>query len=76
MENNNNRTATLCATVLCVQDGCLLVCDSCTRQEVLVHTDQACCFSCGDSVKIEYSGMMSMSLPPQITALCISRVCC
>ena len=66
----------MCATVLCVQDGCLLVCDSCTRQEVLVHTDQARCFSCGDYVKIEYSGMMSMSLPPQITALCISRVCC
>ncbi len=73
---NNNMTATMCATVLCVHDCSLLVCDSCTRQEVLVHTDRACCFSCGDYVRIEYSGMMSMSLPPQITALCISRVCC
>ena len=73
---NNNMTTTMCAAVLCVHDCSLLVCDCSTRQKVLVHTDQACCFSCGDYVRIEYSGMMTMSLPPQITALSISRVCC
>ena len=53
---NNNMTTTMCAAVLCVHDCSLLVCDCSTRQKVLVHTDQACCFSCGDYVRIEYSG--------------------
>lgn len=71
-----NETITMCAVVLCVRASGLLVCDCCTGQEVLVHTDRACCFSCGDLVRIEYSGIMTMSLPPQITALCITRVGC
>ena len=37
------------------------VCDCCTHQEVLVHTDRACCFSCGDCVCIRYSGAVTMS---------------
>ena len=72
---NTNMTTTMCAEILCVQDSSLLVCDRCTQQKVLVHTDQACCFSRGELVRIQYSGMMTMSLPPQITALCISRMC-
>lgn len=72
---NTNMTTCMCAVVLCMQNSSLLVCDCSTQQKVLVHTDQACCFSCGDRVRIEYSGMMTMSLPPQITALCISRMC-
>ncbi|RHR08847.1 hypothetical protein DWX58_07915 [Pseudoflavonifractor sp. AF19-9AC] len=72
---NTNMTTSMCAVVLCVQSSSLMVCDCSTQQKVLVHTDQACCFSCDDRVRIVYSGMMSMSLPPQITALCISRMC-
>lgn len=68
-------TTCMCAVVLYMQNSSLLVCDCSTQQKVLVHIDQACCFSCGDRVRIEYSGMMTMSLPPQITALCISRMC-
>ena len=64
------------AEVLEVRNCQLLVCDCCTRQTVLVHTQQACCFSRGDCVEIEYSGIMTMSLPPQISALSISRDCC
>ena len=50
------------AEVLEVRNCQLLVCDCRTRQTVLVH-------------KIEYSGAMTMSLPPQVSALRISRVC-
>ena len=69
-------TTTMCATVLCVQDRSLLVCDCCTRQRVVVHTDQACCFASGEHIRIEYSGAMTMSDPAQISATCISRMCC
>lgn len=63
------------AEVLEVRNCQLLVCDCCTRQTVLVHTQQACCFSRGDRVEIKHSGAMTMSLPPQVSALRISRVC-
>jgi len=63
------------AEVLEVRNCQLLVCDCRTGQTVLVHTQQACCFSRGDCVEIEYSGIMTMSLPPQISALGISRDC-
>lgn len=66
---------TMTAKVLQVQNCALLVCDQCTNQEVLVHTDEACCFCPGDCVCIEYTGAMTMSIPPQIYACCISKVC-
>lgn len=75
MEHSAMNT-TLCARVMGRQGACLRVCDCDTRQEILVHTDQACCFSCGDLVQIEFSGAMTMSLPPQISAICISRAGC
>ena len=56
--------------------GDLLVCDLCGCQEVLVHTNDACCFRPGECVCIEYSGAMTMSLPPQISAERIRRVPC
>ena len=52
-----------------VRNGRLLVGDCRTGQTVLVHPQQACCFSRGDCVEIEYSGAMTMSLPPQVNAL-------
>ena len=65
------------AVILKVWDCRLLVCDCCTGQAVLVHTDQACCFSRGDQVRILYSGAMTMSFPPQISAADISHSeCC
>lgn len=62
------------ATVLSVQPGDLLVRDHATQQEVIVHTASACCFCPGDQVCIRYSGIMTMSLPPQITADCIVKL--
>jgi len=67
---------TMCATVRQVCPCNLLVCDHTTDQEVLVHTAEACRFSCGDCVCIHFSGAMTMSIPPQITATCIRRVNC
>lgn len=56
------------ATVLASQCCNLLVRDHSTFQEVFVRSNQACCFRAGDQVRVEYNGVMTMSLPPQITA--------
>lgn len=62
------------ATVIHVQCNHMLVCDHATSQEVFVHTNDACRFSVGDQVRIEFSGVMTMSIPPQISATCITPV--
>lgn len=59
---------TMYATVCRVQCWQLLVCDHRSCQTVLVRTPDACQFRCGDQVCIEYSGAMTMSIPPQISA--------
>lgn len=64
------------ATVQQIRPCNLLVCDHSTDQEVLVHTANARCFSNGDDVCIRFNGIMTMSIPPQITATCISRLTC
>ena len=75
METAMNTTMKAC--VKCRLCDCrLLVCDCATDQEVVVHTDQACCFFPGDLVWIEYSGAMTMSIPPQISAERICRAGC
>ncbi len=70
----NPITMHMCATVCCAECCQLLVCDHETRQEVLVHSDQACHFCVGDQVCIHYNGVMTRSIPPQITALCIHKM--
>ena len=62
------------ATVLSVQNCQMTVCDQRTSQEVVVHSPCACHFRAGEQVCITYSGVMTMSLPPQITADCITRI--
>lgn len=69
-------SVTMNARVLRVNCCDLLVCDLCTCQEVLVHTNDACCFRPGQCVRIEYSGAMTMSIPPQINADSIQCVPC
>lgn len=78
MENNIAESAfktTMHATVLCIECRQLLVCDSDTRQNVIVHTPTTQCFRPGDCICIEYSGAMTMSIPPQISATCITKLC-
>ncbi len=62
------------ATVLAVREGSLLVRDAKTGQEVVVNTRNARDFCVGDSVGIFYNGIMTRSLPPQITAFRIQRL--
>lgn len=52
----------------------LLVLDLDTRQQVVVHTPQARMFRPGEQVMVWYSGAMTNSIPPQITALRIQHV--
>ena len=65
----------MCATVTGTEDGRLLVMNEANQQEVTVNT---CCtnFNQGERVKIIYNGMMTFSLPPQITAKKIIRLNC
>ena len=67
---------TMKARILRVCPCELLVCDLCNAQEVLVHTDNACCFRVGQCVCITYSGAMTMSIPPQISAECVKLIPC
>ncbi len=62
------------ATVREVRDTNLLVYDWCSKQDILVHTPKALCYCYGDRLCIQYSGVMTMSIPPQITATRIRRL--
>lgn len=76
MESIPDEALTMRACVLHACCCSLLVCDLCTSQEVLVHTPDACRFRAGDRVCIEYSGAMTASIPPQISASNIQRLRC
>ena len=69
--------AKMLATVLEVREGGLLVFDHAMSQRVVVHTPQARRFCIGGCVCIRYSGAMTLSIPPQITAIriCPARRC-
>ena len=69
---------TMRAQVMEVQEDALLVCDQSTGQQVQVHTPCARCYAAGDHICIHYNGVMTASLPPQISAQCIHKVsgCC
>ncbi len=63
---------TMSATVQNVDRNTLQVFEHAMLQTVIVHTPDACRFRVGDCVCIQYSGAMTMSIPPQITATSIS----
>lgn len=67
---------TMNASVLQVYGSSLLVFDQASCQQVIVHTPNAACFSAGDCVCIHYNGVMTQSIPPQISATCIYRAGC
>lgn len=64
------------AIVVKVRPGNLLVFDESMSQTVLVHTPRACRFRVGNCVSILYNGIMTRSIPPQITAIKITRIRC
>lgn len=63
----------MCAEVKEVEKDRLLVKDMASEQDVVVNTS---CpdFEPGDKIRIFYNGMMTMSLPPQISAERIIRI--
>ena len=66
----------MCARVLQVCRDALLVRERRLGQEVLVHTDKAACFRPGEWLMIRHLPQMTMSIPPQISALEITRPGC
>lgn len=62
------------ATVLFAQRNNLLVFDFANRQQVQVNTNDAFRFHSGDLVRIRYNGAMTMSIPPQISAMHIMKI--
>lgn len=67
---------TMQAIVIKVRPGNLLVFDESMSQTVVVHTPNACRFRVGNCVSIFYSGIMTASIPPQISAIRITRIPC
>ena len=63
------------ARVLRAQNSELTVYDCCSRQKVLVRADNIPDLRAGDQVLIRYNGIMTMSIPPQINAACITKLC-
>ncbi len=57
-----------------VRPNQLVVRDRANFQSVVVNTNDTRCFSVGDIVSILYNGVMTKSLPPQISAIRIRRL--
>ncbi len=68
---------TMTATVVQAWGTQVLVTDNANGQEVLVNTGyNTTNLAAGDQVRIVYNGVMTASLPPQISAqsICVQRV--
>ena len=64
---------TMLATVVRAWGSQVLVTDNSNGQEVLVNTNNSTDnLSAGDQVRIVYDGIMTASIPPQISAQSIS----
>ena len=68
---------TLLGTVVRAWGSQVLVTDNSNGQEVLVNTNNSTSnLNAGDQVRIVYDGIMTASIPPQISAqsICVLRV--
>ena len=68
---------TMLATVVQAWGSQVLVTDNANGQEVLVNTQNSTAnLAAGDQVRIVFNGVMTASLPPQISAqsICVLRV--
>lgn len=71
------RMETMTGEILEINQGQILIRDEATEQEVAVNTSSCICgLAVGDRVHILYSGVMTRSLPPQISAMRITRLNC
>lgn len=64
----------LLAMVISVQRESLLVLDLASQQRIRVIAPSPCCFRRGSLVRIQYDGVMTKSIPPQISAQSITLV--
>lgn len=64
------------ATVIRTEQRSLLVRNCENNEEILVHFRNAHRFTSGDCIRIIFDGMMTRSIPPQITATSIERTQC
>ena len=62
------------AVILTVSCDSLLVFDRRNRQRVHVYFSGACRFRPGELVCIRYNGVMTRSVPPQISAASVTRL--
>lgn len=62
------------AIVISIDPRGLLVRDSATGNEVFVNFGNPRLFSPGDAIRITFNGIMTNSLPPQISASSIARI--
>ncbi len=68
---------TMLATVVQAWGSQVLVTDNANGQEVLVNTQYSTCnLNAGDQVRIVFNGVMTASIPPQISAqsICVQRL--
>lgn len=68
---------TLLGTVVRAWGSQVLVTDNSNEQEVLVNTNNSTSnLNAGDQVRIVYDGIMTASIPPQISAqsICVLRM--
>ncbi|MDE5753117.1 MAG: hypothetical protein K2H89_01020 [Oscillospiraceae bacterium] len=70
------RMETMTGVILEINENQILIRDEATNQEVAVNTCCVCNLAVNDRVSILYSGMMTMSIPPQISARRITRLNC
>ena len=68
------RMETMTGVILEINEKQILIRDEATNQEVVVHTSCVCNLAVGDRVHVLYSGRMTMSIPPQISAMPITRL--
>lgn len=64
----------LFGTVERVRRDQLVVRDRRTRRSVIVFTRQTRCFEPGDVVSVLFNGVITQSIPPQITAIAVRRL--
>lgn len=62
------------AIILQVNSGNLMVRNFENNQEILVHFRDSRNFRSDEHVRIEFNGQMTLSIPPQITAISILRI--
>lgn len=62
------------AIIIRINANNILVRDLDTNQEILVHYCNSRQFRLGERIRIEFTGQMTLSLPPQISAISIQRI--